>query len=286
MQARAAHLAYDKVKPISGWFSREAAMLFACLDETQRREGIHGDLFEIGVHHGRSAVFLASMLSVPGQSIGVCDLFDSQAGNVSRSGAGNRAIFEANLRRALGNAVNARIFQQASSTLRPADIGTSHRFVHIDGGHNADEALGDLRLAAQVTVKGGIIALDDAINPVWPGVAEGLMSFLEERADYCVALLGFNKAILCQREIANVYVAPFESDRARSEYGLTYPWHLKQLPLAGFGARIFWIPSYVSSSSIGARLHGSHHANPWTRSPILRPVWRLLVALTGSNQRS
>jgi hypothetical protein len=172
--------------------------------------------------------------------------------------------------------VNARIFQQASSTLRPADIGTGHRFVHIDGGHNADEALGDLRLAAQVTVKGGIIALDDAINPVWPGVAEGLMSFLEERADYCVALLGFNKAILCRREIADVYVAPFESERARGEYGLTYPWHLKQLPLAGFGARIFFIPSYVSPSSIGARLHRIYHANPWTRTRILRPVWRLL----------
>ena len=71
MQARAAQLAYQKVTPISGWFSREAAMLFACLDETPGREGIHGDFFEIGVHHGRSAVFLASMLRAPGESLGV-----------------------------------------------------------------------------------------------------------------------------------------------------------------------------------------------------------------------
>ena len=245
-------------------------MLFACLDETQGREGIHGDFFEIGVHHGRSAVFLASMLRAPGESLGVCDLFGSQAGNVSRSGAGDRAIFEANLRRAAGTQSNVRVFQQSSSTLRPADIGSSYRFVHIDGGHNADEALGDLRLAAEVTVPGGIIALDDAINPVWPGVAEGLMCFLRERADYCVALLGFNKAILCRRDVANMYVTPCESEGVRSGYGLTYPWHLKQLPLAGFSARIFFVPSYVSTSSMGARLHRLYYANQWTRSPNLQ----------------
>ena len=142
--------------------------------------------------------------------------------------------------------------------------------MHIDGGHNADEALGDLRLAAEVTVPGGIIALDDAINPVWPGVAEGLMCFLRERADYCVALLGFNKAILCRRDVANMYVTPCESEGVRNGYGLTYPWHLKQLPLAGFSARIFFVPSYVSTSSMGARLHRLYYANQWTRESDLQ----------------
>lgn len=250
-------------------------MLFACLDETQARENIDGDLFEIGVHHGRSAVFLASMLRGR-QSLGVCDLFDSQASNVSRSGAGDRAIFEANLRSAIGGESSVRIFQQPSSTLRLEESGTNHRFVHIDGGHNAEEALGDLRLASEAIVAGGVIALDDAINPVWPGVAEGLMRFLQEKTDYCVALLAFNKAILCRRDVAEMYVAPFEAERTRCDFGLTYPWHLKQLPMAGFGTRIFFVPSYVSPSSIGARLHRVYHANRWTRSLILRPVWRLL----------
>ena len=49
-------------KDIPGWFSQEASMLFAWIDEIQKRNNISGDCFEIGCHHGKSALMLGTML--------------------------------------------------------------------------------------------------------------------------------------------------------------------------------------------------------------------------------
>jgi hypothetical protein len=45
---------------------------------------VEGHLFEVGVHHGRSAVLL-SQLARRGERLGVCDLFGEQGHNVSVS---------------------------------------------------------------------------------------------------------------------------------------------------------------------------------------------------------
>ena len=47
---------------VEGWFFPIDAYLFAAIDEIQKRAGITGNLFEIGVHHGKTAIFLARML--------------------------------------------------------------------------------------------------------------------------------------------------------------------------------------------------------------------------------
>jgi len=40
---------------------------------------------------------MLSHLACPGKRLGVCDLFGEQGENVSASGSGNRATFEANM---------------------------------------------------------------------------------------------------------------------------------------------------------------------------------------------
>jgi hypothetical protein len=55
-----------------------------------RDGGVVGDLFEIGVHHGRSALLLSHMART-GEWVRVCDLFGAQSDNVSSSGGGTEA---------------------------------------------------------------------------------------------------------------------------------------------------------------------------------------------------
>ena len=158
-----------RTRRVEGWFSAEAAALFGLLDEAQRAAGVEGHLFEIGVHHGRSAVLL-SQLARPGERLGVCDLFGEQTQNVSASGSGNRAIFEGNMAALAPGFDRLDVFATASDQLTPDRIGGPYRLFHIDGGHLREEALSDLRLAAGALHERGAIVVDD---PVQRGLARG-----------------------------------------------------------------------------------------------------------------
>ena len=163
-----------RTRRVEGWFSAEAAGLFGLLDEAQRAAGVEGHLFEIGVHHGRSAVLL-SQLARPGERLGVCDLFGEQTQNVSASGSGNRAIFEGNMAALAPGFDRLDVFATASDQLTPDRIGGPYRLFHIDGGHLREEALSDLRLAAGALHERGAIVVDDPFSVAWPGVTEGIL---------------------------------------------------------------------------------------------------------------
>src|SRR5687768_6666561 len=98
MTAREALEIMHGSRRIQGWFTVAAAMWFAWIDDIQKSHGIEGDIFEIGVHHGRSAILLAAMARPRRERLGVCDVFADQTSNVSGSGHGHREIFERNLR--------------------------------------------------------------------------------------------------------------------------------------------------------------------------------------------
>jgi hypothetical protein len=252
---------------ISGWFSLEAALWFAWIDEVQRRLGASGDMFEIGVHRGRSAVLLSHLLG-PDESLGVCDLFGQQDENVSRSGAGNRAAFESNMRHYGVAQERLRVFAGSSSRLSPADIGRNHRFFHIDGGHNADEALSDLRLAAECTTALGAIVVDDPFRVEWPGVTEGIIRFLESRTEYAAVAVGFNKLLITKTEIAEEYGRAWDERQTRVDYGLGYPWSLKVLPFLSRPLRIFHVPSRVNPRSLRCQVERIHRWYPWSRRTV------------------
>src|SRR5512133_2585130 len=82
---------------VEGWFFPIDASLFGMIDAIQKREEITGDLFEIGVHHGKTAIVLARM-AAPGEALGVCDVFEQQELNADSSGEGSRELFEKNMR--------------------------------------------------------------------------------------------------------------------------------------------------------------------------------------------
>ena len=233
---------FKRSRRIEGWFSKQAASMFCIVDAVQAREGVTGDLFEIGVHHGRSSVLMAGLLR-DGERLGVCDLFGDQGQNISGSGEGDRAVFEYNIGAYLPPD-RLTIFQQYSTSLSPADLGARVRIFHVDGGHDADTALADLRLGAETLAEGGVIVLDDPLRPEWPGVTEAALRFLDERPGMHAFAIGFNKLLFCE----DGYVASYRDallDRdATAGLGLGFPYAVKR---AGFGGKelaIFYVPKY------------------------------------------
>lgn len=245
----------SSTKTVHGWFSDEAAQLFALIDEIQKTGGITGPLFEIGVHEGKSAIFLASMLNAGSEHLGICDIFEQQGHNASGSGQGKRALFESNMKSLAPSSIDMRIHATLSGNLTPATIGTGYRFFHIDGGHNADEALADLHLGASVLCAGGAIVLDDPFRPEWPGVTEAVVRFLDQNQEFRAIAVGFNKLVLVRAGDEPMYRKAISDEAHLKEIGLGFPWHLKELPFVGKPLLIFYIPTTVSNQPWPKKLY-------------------------------
>ena len=181
----------QSTRDVEGWFFPIDAHLFAIVDEIQKRERITGNLFEIGVHHGKTALFLARM-AAKGELVGVCDVFEQQELNRDRSGEGNREIF---LRHMQTHNADARVFAKLSSELTTADTTAECRFVHIDGGHRPEDVLNDLHVAERALLPDGVVAVDDVFNANWPGVSEG---FYRYKGDLVPIAIGGNKVLLAR----------------------------------------------------------------------------------------
>jgi hypothetical protein len=235
--SQARQLATDS-RDIHGWF--EAHGLFALIDSAQRASGVRGDLFEIGAHHGKSAVMLGNMAAET-ETIAVCDIFGEQDRNASGSGAGDRATFQRNMDR-FAPARELRVHQCLSSDLTAEEVGAC-RFFHVDGGHLVDEARSDLQLGAEVTIDRGTIVVDDPYRIEWPGVTEAIVWFLAERTDWAPVALGFNKLVLCRKPSLELYSTAFESDDVWS-YIDARVFDRKRLPVVGTDTTIFYVPTY------------------------------------------
>ena len=105
---------------VQGWFFPVDAYAFGMFDEIQKQEGIGGNLFEVGVHHGKSAIFLARAAAPP-DVVGVCDVFESSE------------LFLANMR--LHTTLppeRLAIFAKRSAALTMDETTSRVRFFHID----------------------------------------------------------------------------------------------------------------------------------------------------------
>jgi hypothetical protein len=198
----------DSTRAIEGWFFPVDALLFALIDEIQRREGIAGNLFEIGVHHGKTALFLARMVA-DAEILGVCDLFEQQDLNFDRSGEGSRLLFERHMREAaLLEPARVRVFSFPSRHLTVDQTTDRCRFFHIDGGHRPEDVFNDLEVADRALTTEGVIAVDDVFNPSWPGVSEGFYRYIRERPETFVPIvIGGNKVLLSRPSAASRYEA-------------------------------------------------------------------------------
>jgi hypothetical protein len=170
---------FTAVKDIDGWFYREDAILFEAIHAIQADHHIGGDLLEIGVYHGKTAVFMG-FLRRPTERFVVCDLFEGPAASTENQAEKdqwypgfNRQAFERRYRRIHEQlpdilACDSRRLQHC------AGLSKSFRFIHIDGSHLYWLVRRDIRTSSNLLKPGGVVAIDDYRSAHTPGVAAAM----------------------------------------------------------------------------------------------------------------
>ena len=166
----------ERLREVPGWFAALDQLLFGWHLEWQSSLGVSGDLVELGVYKGKSAILIGAHLQ-PGETFIVCDLFGRPA-SAADIGAGAsqfyqdrlcRQDFEANYLGFLETL--PQIVEGPSSTiLQHVQPGTA-RFVHIDAAHRYSNVRQDISSARTMLCPGGIVVLDDFRTAHTPGVA-------------------------------------------------------------------------------------------------------------------
>jgi hypothetical protein len=169
---------------VAGWLDELAIHCVIEVDDCQKERGVRGAMCEIGVHRGRLFILLHLLSRLDERSVGF-DLFESMGELAESYGAFNRDELHNNLqqngcelRRIALIAINSMILS-AETILQHTSVPV--RIFSIDGGHEADVALNDLRLASTVLAPSGVVLVDDVFNERWCGVAEATARFMLEQ---------------------------------------------------------------------------------------------------------
>lgn len=161
---------------VPGWFPVLDQLLFDWVLTRQEEAGDRGDLLEVGVYMGKSAIFLGSHLQ-EGEAYTVCDLFESDAPDDANAAEANKSYRSTLTRRAFeANYLSfhdelPRVLQGPSSIVPGEVKPRSCRFVHIDASHLYEHVYGDITAAQDILLPGGIVVLDDFRSEHTPGVS-------------------------------------------------------------------------------------------------------------------
>jgi hypothetical protein len=166
----------ERLQQVPGWFTSLDQMLFGFFLEWQSSHGISGDLVELGVYKGKSAILLGAYLRGE-QTLVACDLFGSPASEADIAPSASqfyrdrlrRQDFEENYCSFFGTL--PQIVEGPSSTILDHVLPSAARFVHIDAAHRYANVLQDIAAARTMLCRNGIVVLDDYRAAHTPGVA-------------------------------------------------------------------------------------------------------------------
>jgi hypothetical protein len=173
---RASLRAYlERIDEVPGWLYFRDVCVFDAVDGWQADLGVGGDLLEVGVYMGRSAILLG-YLCRGDEELVVCDLFEDapfddpeKALDLHWYRGLSRHSFEANYLRF--HAALPRILQCRSADLLSGGLRKrSFRLVHVDGSHLFDAVRRDIEIAKVLLGAGGVAVFDDILAPHAPGV--------------------------------------------------------------------------------------------------------------------
>jgi cephalosporin hydroxylase len=202
---------------IKGWFYPLDMVLFCFADQLQKQAGIRGDIFELGVHHGKSLVLL-SLLSRRDEMLYAMDLYredflQQTQNNMERFGQHQDA---GTVEYIVGDSSAMTIDELMQRIQRPL------RLLHIDAGHEYHEVLQSLYLLAPFVSSQGIIIMDDYHDREFPGIDAAIYDFarMREPRRFVPFLCGGNKLYLCAPALARQYqhavlVQPNMQDKCR-----------------------------------------------------------------------
>ena len=168
------------IKKVHGWLEQTDVDYILEIVNYQNQSNIYGSVGEIGVHHGKLFILLNLLTREDEHSFAI-DLFDEQKENIDRSGLGDLRIFKSNLDNYATNNQNIEILSMNSLDLDKnfyrETSSKKFRLFSIDGGHHYKAVINDLKIAEEVIVEGGVVLLDDLLNPLWIEVVSAYSSY-------------------------------------------------------------------------------------------------------------
>jgi hypothetical protein len=161
------------MEEIPGWFLWTDAVIMSGIDRYQRAHRITGDLLEIGVYQGKSAILMGYFLR-GSERLVVCDMFTAEGSTDDNTKENrqyyadiNRSVFEENYRRFHPQLPTIMAKPSSSLSELPPD---SFRLVHVDGSHLYEIVRDDLRNTRRLLCDGGVVVIDDWRTGYHPGV--------------------------------------------------------------------------------------------------------------------
>lgn len=186
---------------LKGCIHRESTQLLLWIDYIQKKNEINGNIFEIGVYHGKSAILLGLITKNQSENLGLCDPFISKYKNEES----REQIFLRNISSFFKNRDFIILHKKRSDELLRSEC-TKIRIFHIDGDHSPKQTFDDLMFASTSIVDNGVVIVDDFFNVLCPGVTEGVYKFISSQNDLIPLAFGFNKLFLCKKNVYDWYI--------------------------------------------------------------------------------
>ena len=184
-------------KEVEWWFYPiDIIVIYGILKELQNT--IHGDICEIGVAYGKSAITLSKFKNTK-DNLYLYDIFSEEVrlkalSNIEKFGISDNLIWR----------IQDTTLLQHDENLFDKPI----KFLHIDGCHEHSAVLSDLQFFSKYMDDRGIIALDDFNDYEYPGVNSAAIEFSLSKyndKNWRVFAIGDNKAYMCQKRFAFTY---------------------------------------------------------------------------------
>ena len=177
---------------IPGWFFVVDMLLIKSILDSQERDGINGELVELGAYCGKSSIWIA--LCKPNSQPYLFDIFDNSM--EAHSSQVYKDLYRSKLETWLERfRLNCHILSQDSSHLPFFLRDKKIQLIHIDASHLTSDVLNDLINAESLLIQGGFIVIDDWMNPGDPGVSKAIWKFLTE-SKLSIAFCSPNKMYL------------------------------------------------------------------------------------------
>jgi Methyltransferase domain len=170
---------------VPGWLESIDCWLLYFAAKFQQASSTEGDILEIGVYRGRSAILLGFLLNA-NQCLVANDVFaqqellslDNRIDNHRWYKDNSKEEFLANYARFHADPPVAVVGPSASVAAR---TGRAYRLIHVDGAHDFDTVREDIKLALRLLAPNGMIVLDDICKPhimdvaaaTWDAVSKG-----------------------------------------------------------------------------------------------------------------
>lgn len=205
-------------RPRRGPFPIESALTWSILLSTQSTNRISGKMLEIGVEFGTSAFLMLESLH-PREHATFIDLKRTDEWVQGINGPYRQTT---NHSFKLGNTLQ----------MRPQEMPSNCRWIHIDGGHQYEHVSNDLLLTVDSLADDGVLVLDDFFEIRWPDVTTAVLDFLREHPQPVPFLL-VNRKLYCaaSEQWAQAYAAAFSSFLAanRDSIGQAHWWEDVQM---------------------------------------------------------